>query len=66
MSEQNLNTERLLSTKELMSYLGVTSRTTIRRYMRDGLPAYRVGLGYKFIESEVIDWIKEHQRIIKE
>ncbi|HEC66028.1 MAG TPA: DNA-binding protein [bacterium] len=58
MSEQNLKTERLLSTKELMSYLGITSRTATRRYMRDGLPAYRVGLGYKFIKSEIIDWIK--------
>ena len=66
MSEQNLKTERLLSTKELMSYLGIANRATIRRYIRDGLPAYRIGLGYKFIESEVIDWIKENQRIIKE
>ena len=57
--------ERLLDTKELMSYLGITSGATIRSYIRRGMPAYRVGLGYKFILDEIIEWIRDNQRVDK-
>jgi len=56
---------RLLDTKELMSYLGITSRATIRSYIKRGMPAYRVGLGYKFILNEIIEWIRNNQRVKK-
>lgn len=56
---------RLLDTKELMSYLGITSRATIRSYIKRGMPAYRVGLGYKFILNEIIEWIRKNQRVKK-
>ena len=58
-------TERLLDTKELMSYLGITSRATIRSYIKRGMPAYRVGLGYRFILNEIIQWIRNNQRVKK-
>jgi len=57
--------ERLLDTKELMSYLGITSRATIRSYIKRGMPAYRVGLGYKFILNEIIECIRNNQRVKK-
>jgi len=57
---------RLLDTKELMSYLGITSRATIRSYIKRGMPAYRVGLGYKFILNEIIEWIRNNQRAKRE
>jgi len=57
--------EGLLDTKELMSYLGITSRATIRSYIKKGMPAYRVGLGYKFILDEIIEWIRNNQRVTK-
>jgi len=57
--------ERLLDTKELMSYLGITSRATIRSYIKKGMPTYRVGLGYKFILNEIIEWIRNNQRVKK-
>jgi len=56
---------RLLDTRELMSYLGITSRATIRSYIKKGMPAYRVGLGYKFILNEIIEWIRNNQRVKK-
>lgn len=57
--------ERLLDTRELMSYLGITSRATIRSYIKKGMPTYRIGLGYKFILNEIIEWIRKNQRVKK-
>jgi len=63
------NIERLIDTEELMSYLGITSRVTmrhyatIRRYIKDGMPAHRIGLGYKFDLDEVLAWLKEHKKV---
>lgn len=57
--------EKLLDTKELMSYLGISSRATIRSYIKRGMPAYRVGLGYKFILDGIKEWIRNNQRVGK-
>ncbi|MEA1965185.1 MAG: helix-turn-helix domain-containing protein [Candidatus Aerophobetes bacterium] len=52
----------LLNTKELIKELQVT-KATIRRYIKAGMPAYRVGLGYQFDINEVIDWLKKNKRV---
>jgi len=65
MEANNEKEGRLLDTRELMRYLGITSRATIRSYIKKGMPTYRIGLGYKFILNEIIEWIRNNQRVKK-
>lgn len=43
--------------KDMCSMLGVTPRT-IQNYIKNGMPAYKPGKEWLFIEVEVDEWLK--------
>lgn len=47
--------------KEIMSLLGV-SRTTVYKWMKDGMPHIYVGKLLFFDKVEVTAWVKNHER----
>jgi excisionase family DNA binding protein len=57
-TEQDKNTERYLSTGELMETLSI-SRSTVNRMVKRGLPHIRVGAVRRFPMVQVVEWLKE-------
>ncbi len=49
-----------ITLKELSKSLKI-SRATIDRWRKQGMPYYKIGNGVRFIEIEVIEWIKLHK-----
>jgi excisionase family DNA binding protein len=50
----------MLDTKELVEYLKVHSNT-VYRYIKDGMPCYRIGKDYRFELEEVKEWLKNRK-----
>lgn len=48
---------KYLIMKQICEMLQVTERT-IFNYIKEGMPAYKLGRDWRFIESEVDEWIK--------
>ena len=57
MQEMNQIPERWYSTKEMCTYLGVTRDTLLTWINEKGMPAHKVGRGWKYKPSEVDEWI---------
>ena len=55
-----METEKYLSTRQLMDYLEI-SRSTIYRLMAKGLPSIKVGSVHRFPRDQVVGWL-ENQR----
>lgn len=52
-------TGRLLTTRELASYLGVSSETVLRRWRAGELPGFRLASNVlRFRESEIEAWLE--------
>ena len=58
MQDTNKIPERWYSTKEMCEYLGVTRDTLSVWINEKGMPARKVGRGWKYKPSEVDEWIK--------
>ena len=58
----SIPTEEFLTTQELMQLLKVKHKQTIYKLIADGMPAISVGKNYRFIKSEVIDFLKNSSR----
>ena len=58
MQEMNQIPERWYSTKEMCAYLGVTRDTLLTWINEKGMPAHKVGHGWKYKPSKVDEWIK--------
>ena len=50
--------ERWLSVAEIAAHLGVNPDTIYKWIDRKGLPAHKVGRLWKFMISEVDDWVR--------
>ncbi len=50
--------ERWLSVDEIAAHLGVNSDTIYKWITRKSMPAYKVGRFWKFLASEVDQWVK--------
>jgi excisionase family DNA binding protein len=59
LTMEEKNTERYLSTGELMQMLSV-SRSTVYRLMAKGMPNLMVGSVHRFPMNQVVGWL-EHQ-----
>ena len=59
-AEQEKNTERYLSTGDLMDILSI-SRSTVYRLMAKGMPNIMVGTVHRFPLNQVVEWL-ENQR----
>ena len=59
-AEQEKNTERYLSTGDLMDILSI-SRSTVYRLMAKGMPNIMVGTVHRFPMTQVVGWL-ENQR----
>ena len=55
-----MNTERYLSTGDLMDILSI-SRSTVYRLMAKGMPNIMVGTVHRFPMTRVVEWL-ENQR----
>ena len=55
--------ETLLNVREVMARLKVSSRESLYKLMRQGLPVVRLGGQLRFIPSEVQKWLLEQQEI---
>ena len=56
--------ERLLTTREVAEFLGLSPETVLRRYRAGELPGYRLASNVlRFRESEVEAWL-EAQRVV--
>jgi excisionase family DNA binding protein len=54
-------TDRLLTTREVAAFLGLSRETVLRRYRRDELPGYRLASNVlRFRESEIEAWLQHH------
>ena len=51
--------ERLLTTREVADFLGLSPETVLRRYRRGELPGYRLASNVlRFRESEIQAWLE--------
>lgn len=54
-------TERLLTTREVAAFLGMSPESVLRRYRREEIPGYRLASNVlRFRESEVETWLQRH------
>ena len=51
-------TERWLSVEDIAAHLGVNPDTIYKWVTRKNIPAHKVGRLWKFLASEVDDWVK--------
>jgi len=51
----------LLTTQELMGFLKVKHKKTIYELVNRGMPKINVGRHYRYIKSEVIDYLRKNQ-----
>jgi excisionase family DNA binding protein len=52
-------TDRLLTTREVAAFLGVSPETVLRRWRAGELPGYRLGSNVlRFRESEIEAWLE--------
>jgi excisionase family DNA binding protein len=57
-AEQEKNTERYLSTGDLMDILTI-SRSTVYRLMAKGMPNIMIGSVHRFPMDQVITWLEQ-------
>jgi excisionase family DNA binding protein len=57
-TDHEKNTERYLSTGELMDVLSI-SRSTVYRLMEKGLPNIMIGSVHRFPIDQVLTWLNE-------
>ena len=51
--------DRLLTTREIAAFLGLSPESVLRRYRRDELPGYRLASNVlRFRESEIEAWLQ--------
>ena len=60
-AEQEKNTERYLSTGDLMDILSI-SRSTVYRLMARGMPNIMVGSVHRFPMTQVVGWLENQGR----
>jgi excisionase family DNA binding protein len=55
-------TDRLLTTREVAAFLGVSPETVLRRWRAGELPGYRLGSNVlRFREAEIGEWLEMHR-----
>jgi excisionase family DNA binding protein len=55
--------DRLLTTREVAAFLGLSSETVLRRWRRGELPGYRLASNVlRFRESEIEAWLEGTRR----
>jgi excisionase family DNA binding protein len=59
-AEQEKNTERYLSTGDLMDILSI-SRSTVYRLMGKGMPNIMVGTVHRFPMTQVVGWLEKQR-----
>ena len=57
-TDNEKNTERYLSTGELMDVLSI-SRSTVYRLIAKGLPNIMIGSVHRFPIDQILTWLKE-------
>jgi excisionase family DNA binding protein len=57
-AERYSMTERWLSVEEIATHLGVNPDTIYKWISRKGMPSHKVGKLWKFLASEIDEWVK--------
>jgi excisionase family DNA binding protein len=61
----NSSEQQSFLTPQEVSELLRVSVYTVRRWIKDGdLPAYKVGRGWRISETEIDEWLRDHQSAI--
>ena len=60
-AEQEKNTERYLSTGDVMDILSI-SRSTVYRFMAKGMPNIMIGSVHRFPMTQVVGWLENQGR----
>ena len=61
LSTGQVEHQTFLTPQEVSNILRV-SVYTVRRWIKEGdLPAYKVGRGWRISESDIDDWLNQHQ-----
>ena len=55
---QAIPVDEFLTTKELMRFLKIKHRLTIYNFIKQGMPAIKVGKDYRFVKQEVIGYFR--------
>lgn len=63
MSAAN-STEKLLTTDDAADFMQV-SIATIRQFMRQGMPHFQSGQVIRFLQSDIIEWMKANAAYVK-
>lgn len=58
--------KNFLNYKDAMKYLGIKSPTTLRSYIRQGLPIIKIGNSKKISKSAIDEFMKEHQKVLSD
>jgi putative molybdopterin biosynthesis protein len=61
----NSSEQQSFLTPQEVSELLRVSVYTVRRWIKDGdLPAYKVGRGWRISETEIDEWLRDHQSVV--
>lgn len=61
----NSSEQQSFLTPQEVSELLRVSVYTVRRWIKDGhLPAYKVGRGWRISETEIDEWLRDHQSAV--
>ena len=58
--EKNANSDAVMTLKEVAEYLKVTEKTIYRLTSSRKIPAFKVGVTWRFLRAEIDQWIRQH------
>ena len=59
LETEKISLDEFLTTKELMQLLKIKQRKTLYNLVKEGMPSILVGRNYRYLKSEVIDYLKK-------
>lgn len=51
-----------VTSRDVMQHLGIRSQVTLTKLIKEGLPAHKIGKGYRFDLIEVDAWLRGSSR----
>ncbi|MFH1130552.1 MAG: helix-turn-helix domain-containing protein [Pseudomonadota bacterium] len=54
--------QTILTAKEVAKYLKLTERTIYRLVQEGGIPAFKVGGSWRFVQAEIDSWIRSQSK----
>lgn len=58
-------TNAYFNNKEAMEYMGIKSKATFTKYIKQGLPIIKVGNSKRISKTAIDEFMKAHQTVVK-